>query len=203
MRALIRAAFRHGGPVAIRHGKAIDDGLAAAAGGAPEPSAAVDPGRWAAEPMPGGVLVIGAGDLLGCAAEVAARLRADGVPAGLANARWIEPLDERLPRWAAEHRLVAVIEDHWSRGGLGSAVRERLAEAGIDTPVRVYAVPHGYLPHGAVPALRQACGLDPGSVHRDLAARWRRLTGLADERGGPGADGVREPAGPGARAIVS
>ncbi|WP_129840829.1 1-deoxy-D-xylulose-5-phosphate synthase [Streptomyces sp. RFCAC02] len=168
LRGLLKAAVRHPGPVAIRHGKAIDDSGPPGDGGDGD----ADMTAWPVEPAPGGVLVIGAGDLLACATEVAARLRAAGVPAGPANARWIEPLDERLPALAAEHRLVAVIEDHWSRGGLGSAVRERLADEDVATPVRVFAVPHDYLPHGSVPELRAACGLTPERITADLLARW-------------------------------
>ncbi|MFE2144430.1 1-deoxy-D-xylulose-5-phosphate synthase [Streptomyces sp. NPDC059456] len=179
LRGLLRAAVRHPGPVAIRYGKAIDDP------GLPEDGdgdRGEDGGMagWQVEPAPGGVLVIGAGDLLPCATEVAARLRAAGVPAGSANARWIEPLDERLPGLAREHRLVCVIEDHWIRGGLGTAVRERLADEDVDTPVRLFAVPHDYLPHGSVPDLRAACGLTPDGITADLMARW-----TAHAAGGP------------------
>ncbi|MGW2492081.1 1-deoxy-D-xylulose-5-phosphate synthase [Streptomyces sp. NPDC001606] len=174
MRGLLRTAVRHPGPVAIRYGKAIDDPGPTRSG-----DTAAGPGddltAWQVESAPGGVLVVGAGDLLPCATEVAARLRAAGVPAGSANARWIEPLDARLPDLAGEHRMVAVIEDHWSRGGLGAAVRERLADKDVDTPVRVFAVAHDFLPHGSVPDLRAVCGLTPDQITAAVLTRWTAL----------------------------
>jgi 1-deoxy-D-xylulose-5-phosphate synthase len=162
-RELLRTAVRHPGPVAIRYGKAIDDDAG--------PGEPIEVGEWAVRESPGGVLVIGQGDVLALAAETAAELSARGVPAGLADARWIAPLDPRLPEIAGRHRLLVTVEDHWLHGGFGEAVRELLASEGIDTPLVTCGVPHDYLPHGEVGVLRERSGLTPGRIAARVRAR--------------------------------
>ena len=161
--ALLDCAMRHEGVVLVRHPKALDVGPA---GETP----AVELGRWSWDGTEGDVLVIGNGDVMPVAREAAERLRGHGLQVSCANALWLAPLDPRLVERVARHRLVVTVEDHFASGGLGSAVLERLADAGA--PIRLVrcGVPASYLPHGDVPTLRELAALDAAAVEQRALA---------------------------------
>jgi transketolase len=72
------------------------------------------------------------GPLLASAAGAAERLRAWGASVRLVNVRSLVPLDEAaLLAAAGECRLLVTIEDHFTRGGLYTALAELLTGAGL------------------------------------------------------------------------
>jgi transketolase len=83
------------------------------------------------------VAVITGGMLLPAALVAADVLAAHGVEAGVLNVPVIKPLDATTVLDAcAGARAVVVAENHSVIGGLGSAVAEALAEAGLGRPLR-------------------------------------------------------------------
>ncbi len=66
------------------------------------------------------------------ALHAAEALEAEGFKVGVVNVHTIKPLDvETVVRLASQARLVVTAEDHQVIGGLGSAVAEAMAEAGV------------------------------------------------------------------------
>jgi transketolase len=83
------------------------------------------------------VAIVAAGMLLPAALAAADTLAAHGVTATVVNAPVIKPLDATtVLDAAAGARGVVVAENHSIIGGLGSAVAEALAEAGLGRPLR-------------------------------------------------------------------
>jgi 1-deoxy-D-xylulose-5-phosphate synthase len=60
------------------------------------------------------------------------------------------------------------VEDGGRHGGFGSAVADRLAEAGIDVPVRRIALDQEFLTHDSRGALLTAAGLTDQDVARRI-----------------------------------
>jgi transketolase len=119
------------------------------------------------------VTIVGAGITVHEALAAAERLAADGIAARVIDAYSVKPIDAATLVAAANQtgRLVTV-EDHWPEGGLGDAVLEALAGAGVHVPVRKLAVRS--LPGSGTPAqLLAAAGIDAShiaSAARDLVA---------------------------------
>lgn len=66
------------------------------------------------------------------AVKAAEQLNAEGLKVGVANVHTIKPLDvEAIVRLSRAAKVVVTAEDHMTVGGLGSAVAETLAEAGV------------------------------------------------------------------------
>jgi transketolase len=78
------------------------------------------------------VTLVGTGGLVQECLDAAEELAAEGVRAGVMNVHTIAPLDApALAAAARETGHVVAAEDHNVNGGLGSAVAEALAEAGV------------------------------------------------------------------------
>ncbi|HUY96489.1 MAG TPA: 1-deoxy-D-xylulose-5-phosphate synthase [Verrucomicrobiae bacterium] len=183
---LLATGLRHPGPFALRYPK----------GRAAEMAVDLEPvaiGSWEVI-RPGGrdVLFAAAGKMVAVAEAAATQLAESGVRATVLNARFVKPLDERLGDWAGAHRAVVSVEDGTVCGGLGSAVSEALAAAGVVVPVRHCGLPDRFLPHGTQSQLLVEAGLTAAKVVAAarsalasadrLDARARELTPLGADR---------------------
>jgi 1-deoxy-D-xylulose-5-phosphate synthase len=124
-----------------------------------------------AEPTP---LEIGTGEilregervaLLGYGAGVAKALEAADILAGhglsvtVADARFAKPIDVGLAaQLAAEHDLLVTIEEGVLAGGFGSAVWERLSDAGLAPRILRVGLPDRYVTHGTPKLLHEEVG---------------------------------------------
>jgi len=109
--------------------------------------------------------IVATGSMVYPALEAARLLAERGVDAAVVNARFIKPLDRELVlNTAGAGRLLTVEEN--AAGGLGAAVLETLAEAGMGrVRVSCLTLPDRFVDHGPLPLLRSLCGLDaPGIV---------------------------------------
>ncbi len=111
------------------------------------------------------------GGMVAVAEAVAERLDATVV-----NMRFIKPLDEALiVQMAAEHRVLATLEENVVAGGAGSAVNECLAARGISIPVRHLGLPDRFVEQGERGELLAECGLNVDGVLRQLTA-WDQMS---------------------------
>ncbi len=156
---LLATGLAHDGPFALRYPK----------GAVPQLEVDLEPilpvGSWEVVHRGGGdVCLIAAGKMVAVAENAATLLLEAGVGATVLNARFVKPLDERLPEWAQQHRALVTVEDGTARGGLGAAVSEALAAAGVVRPIRHLALPDRFLPHGTQAEILAAAGLTAAGV---------------------------------------
>ena len=121
------------------------------------------------------VLVVAVGSLAGLGLEVADRLEAQGVEVTVADPRWVVPVHDDVVTLARGHRLVVVLEDGLKEGGIGSAVRDRLADEGLLLPSLTFAVPQRFLDHGSRAEVLEECGLSPQDISRRVVETVARL----------------------------
>jgi transketolase len=85
----------------------------------------------------GDLAIIASGMMLSAAISAAGTLAAAGVSVGLVNVPVIKPLDTAtITRTVSGVSAVITAENHSVIGGLGSAVAETMAEAGLGRPLR-------------------------------------------------------------------
>jgi 1-deoxy-D-xylulose-5-phosphate synthase len=110
-------------------------------------------------------------------ARAAKLLAAQGVQAGVVNARFVKPLDhDAIDAIAATDALLVTVEDNAVAGGFGSAVNEYWLERGYDAAgVRNLGLPDRFIEHGERGELLAELGLSAeGLAHSAtemLAAR--------------------------------
>ncbi|RKH59173.1 1-deoxy-D-xylulose-5-phosphate synthase [Corallococcus aberystwythensis] len=133
----------------------------APAHGQPAPDALMVSGaRWLKR-VPGSRLTLVTLGPLGLSALEAARTEPDW---SVLDARRAWPLDEAALLEAAAGGHVVVAEEGTVRGGLGGAVLELYAAAGVAPRVKLLGMPDVFLPHGDARVQRTQLGLDAAGL---------------------------------------
>jgi 1-deoxy-D-xylulose-5-phosphate synthase len=122
------------------------------------------------------VLLLGVGPMAITCVDVAKRLRDHGIGVTVVDPRWVKPVDEAVIAAAAEHKIVAVVEDNGRSGGFGDAVTRLLNDHDVDTPVKTYGLPQEFLNHGSREEILEANGLSPQHLARALTEAVARRT---------------------------
>ena len=129
MRRLMPATLAHQGPLYIRLAKGGDPIVT-------QDQGPFEIGRAVLMREGADALLVTTGVTLQVALAAAALLREHGVEATVLHMPTVKPLDvAALLRHAAEVPAIVTVEEHTLMGGLGSAVAEAIAEAGL-TPVK-------------------------------------------------------------------
>ena len=110
---------------------------------------------------PGGDIgIVSTGLMTERALDAAAMLAADGVSAGVLHVPTLKPFDaEAVAAFCAEQAVVVTAENHITRGGLATQVRECLFEAGRIMPLAAVGIPDAFIELGAAPTLMARNGM--------------------------------------------
>ena len=165
--AVAKLAYESGGPSYIR----IDKGKQP-----PLHDLATDFARGAAPIRSGAeILILSSGVLCAAAVDVAEELTEDGLDVGVIDVFRLKPLDdEYLLSLIREARAVVTYEEHFRTGGLGTAVAELIAEAGLALPFCRLGIGDEYcFRYGDRGWLHQHLGLDALTV-ADRLRSWLR-----------------------------
>lgn len=148
---MLYTALLQEGPVALRYPRSVGQGIPM-----DEKLEEVPVGK--AEILRKGkdVTLIGIGPMVYTCMAAAKELEDRGVEASVINLRFINPLDkETLLHYARLTKRIVTIEDHMLAGGIGSAVLETLADAGM-TDVAVERLGYeNYVEQGPISVLQQ------------------------------------------------
>jgi transketolase len=124
------------------------------------------------------VCIVAAGMMVPAALAAAETLTAHGLSTAVVNSPVIKPLDaETILRQGRTARLIISAENHSIVGGLGSAVAEALAEAGIGVPLRRIGLDDVFAESGSREFLFEKYGL---GVRNIVQTAWAHLG-----KGGP------------------
>ncbi|HEY3348588.1 MAG TPA: 1-deoxy-D-xylulose-5-phosphate synthase [Thermoanaerobaculia bacterium] len=137
------------------------------------------------------------GSMVPVAEKAAAALKALGVDCGVANARFVKPLDvELVGKLLAACPRLLTLEEHLYQGGFGSAVLESVHAAGLPSSgVRSHAIPDQFVEHGPQAFQRQHFRLDPEGVVARVGELYPGLV-ATDGSASPGPAGARAAAEP-------
>ncbi|MFD9885707.1 1-deoxy-D-xylulose-5-phosphate synthase [Streptomyces alboflavus] len=134
------------------------------------------------------VLLVAVGVMAPVCLGAADLLRERGISATVVDPRWVKPVDPALPPLAAQHRLVAVVEDNSKASGVGAAVALALGEAEVDVPVRRFGIPDQFLAHAKRGEVLADLGLTPVEIAGSISATIARrdaADGVTPEQAGP------------------
>ncbi|MEU8708957.1 1-deoxy-D-xylulose-5-phosphate synthase [Streptomyces sp. NPDC048565] len=127
------------------------------------------------------VLLVAVGVLAPVCLQAADLLAGSGIRCTVVDPRWVKPVDKELPALAAQHELVAVVEDNSRSGGVGWAVGQALRDADVDVPLRTFGIPEQFLAHAGRGEVLAEIGLTPVEIAGHVgAALERRRTGVGE-----------------------
>jgi len=108
--------------------------------------------------------VIASGILVSEALKAADRLSKKGLEVKVINMHTLKPIDREAILKAAKGKVIVTAEDHSVIGGLGSAVAEVVAEAGLGIPVKRVGVKDTFCGIGSTRELRTKYGLTADEI---------------------------------------
>jgi transketolase len=115
--------------------------------------------------------ILASGVMVTLAMEALEALAAEGIQPGLVNVGTVKPLDIALVReLAAGGKPILVAENHSVIGGLGSAVAEIIAEAGLAVPFARLGVADVFAEGASAPYLFQTYGLSAATIANRFGA---------------------------------
>jgi 1-deoxy-D-xylulose-5-phosphate synthase len=117
------------------------------------------------------VLIVGVGSMAHTAVGVADALSAQGIGSLAVDPRWVLPVADGLVELAGRADLVVTIEDGIADGGIGSAVRDALACADVDVPVRCHGLRTEFLDHASRGQIVESAHLRAQDIARSVAER--------------------------------
>jgi transketolase len=121
------------------------------------------------------VAILACGSMVAQALAAADELAGQGISATVANMASLKPVDTALTeRLAREHRVLITAENHSVIGGLGSAVAETLALAGVATRFAMIGVRDVFAEGGTTPYLMEKYGLTARHIVERAVALHRR-----------------------------
>ncbi|MBN1608538.1 MAG: transketolase [Polyangiaceae bacterium] len=128
------------------------------------------------------VVLLAYGLLVAPVLEAARLLNEMGISAGVLNLRWLAPLDEAaLLEAALASRLLVAVEDHFSTGGLYTAVLELLNRHGIFASVAPFSFDQRWFRPGRIDAVLEREWLTGPKLAERVMTLWsqRRKAGCA------------------------
>ncbi|WP_394277440.1 1-deoxy-D-xylulose-5-phosphate synthase [Luteococcus sp.] len=105
------------------------------------------------------ILVVGHGQFVGLALDVAERLARQGVRSTVVDPLWSVPVSPALVDQAGRHQLVVSIEDSMVVGGVGAQLGDAMRRMRVTTPLMCFGIPQRFLDHASRPELLQDLGL--------------------------------------------
>ncbi|WP_434967950.1 1-deoxy-D-xylulose-5-phosphate synthase [Listeria ilorinensis] len=158
---LLETGFMHDGPFALRYPRGHSSGMS-------ELVSEVQPlpiGQWEVLIEPFDCVIITFGATLQMATEASHALLKRGIRAGLVNARFLKPLDEKmLVRILDKQIPIITVEEALLAGGFGSAVLEFAESAGYTSIIQRLGLPDAFIPHGDVQQLLKENGLSAEKI---------------------------------------
>jgi transketolase len=121
----------------------------------------------------GDAVVFACGAMVQIALDAAAKLAVHGREVSVVNVHTIKPLDvDTVVARAKACRVVVTAENHSIIGGLGSAVAEALAEAGVGVRFARIGIRDTFAEGGSTPYLFEKYGLGVANVVATLERLW-------------------------------
>ena len=120
----------------------------------------------------GEVMIFAVGRMVQNAMLAVIELMGKGVSAGVVDARFVKPLDEKLILDQAKRaKLVVTVEENSLCGGFGEGVLHLLNDRGIKTECMLLGVPDRFIGHGTIQEQMIECGLDAYGIARSILNR--------------------------------
>ena len=167
LRAMMRFAITHQGPVAIRYPRgAAYEGLELH-----QEMIRFGKSEWIYRESQ--IAILSVGHMMETAEKVWAGLKDKGYQVSLINSRFVKPIDEELlMELEQKHSLYVTIEDASEIGSFGANVTSFVARENLKVQVLVNGIPDTYVEHGSISQLREKIELDAESIIWKIEAAY-------------------------------
>ncbi|HCW92716.1 MAG TPA: 1-deoxy-D-xylulose-5-phosphate synthase, partial [Flexistipes sinusarabici] len=101
------------------------------------------------------------------------KIKQSGNKCSLVNLRFVKPLDSnKLLEILTEKKGVILIEENALNGGACEKIQSLLIDNGYKGDIRKFGIPDEFVPHGDIPSLRKAIGLNADHIYDIVKDLW-------------------------------
>ena len=173
LKKLIDLSASLNAPIAIRYPK---DGLDLGPGMAAQQG--IHLGQWELLSDGKDVMFFAVGPMVQIAMQTAIELMGKGIQAGVVDARFIKPMDEKmLLEKSRNARLVVTLEENTTLGGLGEGVAHILADNNVHNPLLILGAPDAFVEHARISQQRRMCGLGVDEISARVISALQSMDG--------------------------
>ena len=123
------------------------------------------------------ILIVSIGALAGECVAAAKKLEEEGLAVDVIDPGWAIPVSPVISELATSYDMVVTVEDGVIHGGVGSMIDTVCDENGVDTPVRIIAVPQKFLRHASRSEVLTDLGMDAAGIAESI----RTWSGISAE----------------------
>jgi len=123
------------------------------------------------------ILIVSIGALAGECVAAAKKLEEEGLAVDVIDPGWAIPVSPVISELATSYDMVVTVEDGVLHGGVGSMIDTVCDENGVDTPVRIIAVPQKFLRHASRSEVLTDLGMDAEGIAESI----RTWSGISAE----------------------
>ena len=173
LKKLIELSASINKPMAIRYPK---DGLDLGPGIAMQQPLKL--GEWELLSDGEDVMFFATGPMVQIAMQATIELMGRNVRAGVVDARFIKPMDEKLLLEKCRNvSLVVTLEENSVLGGLGEGIAHILLENGVNKRTLILGAPDEFIAHARVSQQRHACGLSAEDICKKVLETMDEIRG--------------------------
>jgi len=148
------AVKKHNGPIAIRYPRGSGNEF-------PGSNTPLEFGKGVLVKEGNDLTIIGVGNMMPVALEVAELFENEGILCDVINPRFLRPVDDTLILNSAKKTgKVVIVQDVIKNGGFGSAVSELIQSSGINARTMILGLPDTGIEHGNRNLILKKYGLD-------------------------------------------
>ncbi len=119
------------------------------------------------------ILILGSGSMVWEGYQVAELLENKGYSVGVADLRFIKPLDQKLLKdWVEDVSMVVTLEENYLAGGMGSGILEIMSRMKVEKPTLNLGFPDRFVSHGSIDELLRENGLDVENMADRIEEFW-------------------------------
>lgn len=160
-------------PMAIRYPK---EGLDLGPGLATQHELKV--GEWELLSDGADVIFFAVGPMVQIAMQASIELMGKQIHAGIVDARFIKPMDEKLLLEKSDAtRMIVSMEENSVLGGLGEGIAHTLAEHNCSKPLLILGAPDDFVAQGRISEQRKACGLSVDEICKKVSDAFSKMDG--------------------------
>ena len=161
-------------PMAIRYPKNCED-----MGPGIQSQRSFKIGEWELLSAGKDVMIFAVGHMVSLAMQACIELMGKGISAGVVDARFVAPMDDRLLlEQAGRVRLAVTLEENVVAGGFGEGVLGVLSRSGVATPVLTMGVPNRFISHATIDQQMAECRLTAADIAWRVQKRYEQIARL-------------------------
>lgn len=135
-------------------------------------------GEWELLSDGADVMFFASGPMVQTAMQASIELMGKQISAGVVDARFIKPMDEKLLLEKSRNvRLVVTLEENSVLGGLGEGIAHVLLENGVNRRMLILGAPDEFVSHARISQQRRFCGLSVEDICKKVIEAMKEFDG--------------------------